>query len=466
MNVALVVLDTLRYDAFQRHFDWLSGIRFENMWSTGRWTVPVHASLFTGKYPSEIGVHAGNTTLDCSEPTLAETLSEADHTTRGFSNNVNITAPFAFDRGFDFFDGGWRVQNLDTDTFDWETFVTETRNRGPRRYLTGLRRCVTEDCATWPSIKRGALLKLRDLGISEQPDDDGASETLEFVRETTFGSDEFLFVNLMEAHWPYEPPQSYRRSDSDSLQDGDSYNGLAATLGEGPPIDSAILERAYDDSVRYLADVYEEIFSVLREDFDYIVTLSDHGEMFGEHGVWQHAYGVHPALTHVPCIISGEGVPDQQCAAPTSLLDVHQTILTLMEEDAPSDGRVLPTESVGEWVAKQSDSTTDESYACFAEHHGINRRSAARVAANGGDPSEADHELAGVATASGYGYETPDGLSMAEIVSERDGEHTASMEKFRNRLATHRKRIQRRTVEETATTSSVIQQRLESLGYA
>ncbi|WP_343749920.1 hypothetical protein [Halococcus dombrowskii] len=137
-----------------------------------------------------------------------------------------------------------------------------------------------------------------------------------------------------------------------------------------------------------------------------------------------------------------------------------------MEEDAPSDGRVLPTESVGEWVAKQSDSTTDESYACFAEHHGINRRSAARVAANGGDPSEADHELAGVATASGYGYETPDGLSMAEIVSERDGEHTASMEKFRNRLATHRKRIQRRTVEETATTSSVIQQRLESLGYA
>lgn len=463
MNTALVVLDTLRYDAFQRYFDWLPGIRFENTWATGRWTVPVHASLFTGKYPSELGVHAGNTTLDCADPTLAETLSDSGCTTRGFSNNVNITAPFAFDRGFDSFDGGWRVQNLDANTFDWETFVTETRDNGPQRYLTGLWRCLTEDCATWPSIQRGALLKLRDLGVSKRPDDDGASETLDFVRETSFGDDEFLFINLMEAHWPYEPPESYRRYEGELLG-SDSYNGLAATLGEGPPVDATVLKQAYEDSVRYLSDAYERIFTALREEFEYVITISDHGELFGNHGVWQHAYGVYPELTHVPCVISGENVPNEQYAGPTSLLDVHRTILSLMDVDAPSDGHVLPAESIDELDAEQS-SATDEPSTCFVEHHGVNHRSAARVAAEGKEPSEADHELFGVATAAAYAYETSDGLSVTESLDEETGQ-TTDREVFRSHLAAHRERIQRRAVEETATTSPAIQQRLEALGYA
>lgn len=55
-NIALIVLDTLRKDSFDEHFDWLPGRRFENAWAPSHWTVPVHASLFTGHYPSEVGV--------------------------------------------------------------------------------------------------------------------------------------------------------------------------------------------------------------------------------------------------------------------------------------------------------------------------------------------------------------------------------------------------------------------------
>jgi arylsulfatase A-like enzyme len=65
MNVAIVVLDTLRKDAFDREFDWLPGRRFSAAYSTGSWTVPAHASLFAGKYPSELGVHSKNRFLDC-----------------------------------------------------------------------------------------------------------------------------------------------------------------------------------------------------------------------------------------------------------------------------------------------------------------------------------------------------------------------------------------------------------------
>jgi hypothetical protein len=57
-RIALIVLDTLRKDAFDRHFDWLPGRRFEHAFSTANWTTPAHASLFTGWYASEVGVHA------------------------------------------------------------------------------------------------------------------------------------------------------------------------------------------------------------------------------------------------------------------------------------------------------------------------------------------------------------------------------------------------------------------------
>lgn len=72
MNVAVVVLDTLRKDAFDRHFEWLPGLQFDNAWSSSHWTVPAHGSMFTGKYPSETGVHAKNVLLDCEQPVLAE----------------------------------------------------------------------------------------------------------------------------------------------------------------------------------------------------------------------------------------------------------------------------------------------------------------------------------------------------------------------------------------------------------
>jgi arylsulfatase A-like enzyme len=75
MNVAFILLDTLRKDAFERQFDWLPGRRFDNAWSPSHWTVPVHGSMFTGLYPSETGVHARSVTLDCDRQVLAEQLS-------------------------------------------------------------------------------------------------------------------------------------------------------------------------------------------------------------------------------------------------------------------------------------------------------------------------------------------------------------------------------------------------------
>lgn len=63
-NVAIVLLDTLRRDSSDEHFDWLPGGRYKSTWSTSHWTVPAHGTLFTGKYPTETGVRIKSPALD------------------------------------------------------------------------------------------------------------------------------------------------------------------------------------------------------------------------------------------------------------------------------------------------------------------------------------------------------------------------------------------------------------------
>ncbi|QSG08239.1 sulfatase-like hydrolase/transferase [Halapricum desulfuricans] len=109
-NIAIVVLDTLRKDAFDEYFDWLPGTRYEQAWSTSNWTVPAHASLFTGEYPSTVETHAKRKVLDHDAPTLAESLQAEEYRTRGISANVHVSSAFDFDRGFDeFYELGWRA---------------------------------------------------------------------------------------------------------------------------------------------------------------------------------------------------------------------------------------------------------------------------------------------------------------------------------------------------------------------
>ncbi len=87
-NVLIVVLDTLRADrvscyGYDRpttpHIDALCarGVRFEHAYSTSTWTLPAHASLFTGLFPIRHGATQENVRLDGGPSTLAEILGRA-----------------------------------------------------------------------------------------------------------------------------------------------------------------------------------------------------------------------------------------------------------------------------------------------------------------------------------------------------------------------------------------------------
>jgi arylsulfatase A-like enzyme len=253
-------------------------------------------------------------------------LKSAGYRTRAYSANPYISPHFNFDRGFDDFETTRGIDLLSEELFDWEQFAVEHSEEGVRKFLTGLYECIRSDAKTLPSIRRGAEIKLRDFGVSVGPPDDGAREIRSFVERKSFGDRDFLFLNLMEAHEPYNPPDEYASSNSNYPTTVE----LTFKEHDHSPDD---VRTAYDDSVKYLSTVYEEIFDELADDFEVIITCGDHGELFDKRGIWGHFYGVDPELTNIPLHIYRGETEQSEIDTPVSLLDVYSTILDLVNVD-------------------------------------------------------------------------------------------------------------------------------------
>lgn len=400
-SVALVVLDTLRADRFEEYFDWLPGETIEHAWSTSHWTVPAHASLFTGQYAGELGVHSLNPHLHGEFPTLAERLRDSGYNTVGFSCNPHLSPEFGFTRGFDELRRNWVGRRLDNDIYPWGEFVSNKRFDGPLRYPEALYRLLTSEHSLRKSLVDGIRRKLNhtSLDLPDRYQDHGAQAVLSDVRNRNWDDDRptFYFANLMEAHIPYNPPVEYQT-------DGVDNGGYSfATLIKRENFDPETTRRAYDDCVRYLSDVYREIFSELQSQFDYVITVSDHGEHLGEDGMWGHNFGVAPPLTNIALHVAGErdlAIGD----APVSLLDVHATALDLAGCD---------TDTRGTSLFEPRHNETDERR--LVEYHGIcNGPTDERLREAGVDGETIrtyNSRYCGVALPDGYyGYETPTGF--------------------------------------------------------
>lgn len=439
-NIALVVLDTLRKDRFNKHFGWMDGVQFENAYSTANWTVPAHASLFTGLYPSEVGTHSKNTTFDYPGTVLAESLSEQGYRTRGFSANMHITSPLNFDRGFDNLTAPGASRHLDGDSlFDWQEFAEQSDTEGINKYLDGLKQCITSDVDTISSLVAGLRFKRESGDPKSGTDYGGANEAIEEITQMEFGDDEFLFLNLMEAHEPYQVPDKYQSVPEPELTDA------VGDLSYGDKNDEDVIQ-AYDDCSRYLSDRYKDVFQLLSDDFDYIITVSDHGEMLGENNMWGHEYGIHQPLTHVPLVISGSAVEDESRTESVSIVDIHSTILQL--------AGVKTHEGRGSFLL-EGESDQDH----LTEYRGLTSWSESALKNNGYENLMSDYDtpLRGITTGSEYYYETQSGVE-----SDSGGNTDAAQDRLDELVSD----LNQRGVRTDNEVPDEIKDQLEDLGYA
>ena len=443
-DVAVVVFDTLRADTFAEYFDWLPGRRFTNAYSTSHWTVPAHASLLTGKYPSEIGVHVRSRSLDC-DTLLPERLQDNGYTTRLWTRNMQIYEWDGWERGFSERRGPekYAFRRPPENVPDWYAFHTETTLTGWRKALAAARFCFSPRYDFLPSMYEGIRLS-NAVPIGSVPS--GATLLADRLRATTFDSSEFLLVNLMEMHSRYDPPATH--ATGDPVEKVEFEDGVADTLSDG---ETASLRRAYDDCAAYLSDAYREIFAVLSESFDYVITCSDHGELLGEYGHWTHTYGLQPELARVPLVISGGTLENDTVDMPVSWLDLHRTIVELMDVAMKSRGQSL--------LDPSALTPRDR----LIEYHGLAAGRREKFERVGLDTDLFDRfhtQLDGVVTADGdYAYETYDG----DLVS---GEELSS-DVARSKLDALVEQIDREPLDESAeNVSDSVKQRLNDLGYA
>ncbi|GCF15393.1 hypothetical protein Harman_33280 [Haloarcula mannanilytica] len=439
-KIALVVLDTLRKDYFDKYFKWLPGIRFDNAYTTANWTVPAHASLFTGLYPSEVGTHAKHNVFDYPEECLPEILSSAGYSTRAFSANTNITGHFNFDRGFDEFISPSRMAHLtDENRVNWRKFSNESRESGIYKYTKAISRCFEGDVNTVKSIVDGIRVALEQGGTKSGVKYGGTLEAISELEGTTLSQKEFFFFNLMEAHEPYEVPKDYKTTENidQTKAVGDLIYGHS---------DRKNLIQAYDDCSQYLSDIYKSLFEILIDKFDYVLTLSDHGEMLGEHEMWGHEYGVFPSLVHVPLVVSGSEVKDQTRKDPVTLIDIYQTVLELAE--------------IGMDGSRRGQSLFDESdeRKFLTEYTGLTPWSEDILKDNGYAQKidTYDDERYGIFTGTEYHYESLDGIINSEAEATQDVEAE---------LATLVNNLNKRDVSGTVIPDEVEDQ-LKDLGYA
>lgn len=441
-TVAVVVLDSVRADRFDTYFDWLPGRSFENAYSTANWTAPSHASLLTGRYGSEVGVLPADPTLKDRFDYLPQTVNKTGYVTTGLSANPFFSARFGWDRGFETFRGPADLKNpSDTNYFDWSPYTTSPGDgalTAGRRYLRGAISCIRSNADTMASLCRAYELKVGGHAASNEVEDDGAETVREFVSEWTPDDDEFLVVNLMEAHVPYAPPVPYWNGPPVYLTASHALNDADA------PADA---KQAYDAAVEYLADTYKGIFSHLADKCDYVITCADHGELLGEHnGRWNHVYGVYPELAQIPLVISGDGLSGT-VRETVNILDIHRTLADMMGVETTSRGQSL-LNSIG---------------GCdrLVEYRGLIDLAKDRLRESGTSEStidEYDRPLFGLVRGDGlYAFEGPDGTLNGEATMESV---ESRLDSLKNQLRDPKMRSEMdEEIEED------VRRRLDDLGY-
>jgi hypothetical protein len=284
-SVIFVVLDTVRADhlsacGYERPTSPVleelatEGVLHCRAYAPGSWTLPSHASFFTGLEPIEHGAHAITSGIDSWEgmgsrsrplgegvPTLAERMGARGYQALAVSGSPVVSETMGLMRGFEAF---------------------EISRRWGDMYGDALTPVVSE-----------LLAEHRD----ERP--------------------LFLFVNIADAHQPWGavpdglgwlPPQRSLQWNK-AAPEGDWQRFVEGRME--PDEARALTGRAvdsYDWAVHEADRVLGQLLDSLREQGHCdrgcrLILTSDHGEYLGDHRLLDHGHHIHEANARVPVLV-------------------------------------------------------------------------------------------------------------------------------------------------------------------
>jgi len=336
-NVLIILWDTTRADRLSLYgYDlettprmraWAEkGVVFENAVSPAMWTVPSHASMFTGLPPTTHGAGYDYRWLDHANVTAAEHFRDNGYETYAFSANPNLTPT-----------GKNLLQGFDTIHLSWGGRWRKKVDENTRK------KQIKRDASTEisPSYSKKALTN-RPFTYNAGP-----------VTQEAFGGwllnqrDKskpfFAYLSYMESHKPRIPTLESRKkvADQDTIElalktDISFRNQLAYSYGKQSYTEDelAAINRTYDACLIDLDNATGDLLDQMEQhgllENTIIIFTSDHGEMLGEHQLFGHRASVYQELLHVPLVVSWPaGLKPKRVSDPVSNLDIYNTLLEL-----------------------------------------------------------------------------------------------------------------------------------------
>jgi uncharacterized sulfatase len=335
-NIIFLVLDTHRADRMSIYGygkdttpslgEFAAGATvFDRAIAPAAWTVPSHASMFTGLYPTVHQTIQSFTALPRDIPTLAEILSSNGYETVGFCNNPLIgVLDNGLKRGFNKF---YTYSQTFPDVPDYDEDSAKRARRKATELLQKISTPIERQFGRSPLLLKLATLPMfvpiwsrtfNFKGDTQRSLRDVAGY-LRYYFNTQRDKPLFMFINMMETHLPYYPPSNaidrwvpYFRKDREARDfirrfNFESYRWMAPIVEPFTEMQEQALSDMYDVEVAYQDRQLRRVFRVLKRsgqlENTMVVVVSDHGESLGEHQFMGHAFVVYNELVRVPLFI-------------------------------------------------------------------------------------------------------------------------------------------------------------------
>ncbi|ELZ10979.1 arylsulfatase A family protein [Halovivax asiaticus JCM 14624] len=322
-SVVLVTIDSIRADhcgfggndgGLTPNLDELAadGLVFENAVAPAPATHGSATTFLTGEFPVERDGARGSDRASmkayirehlAARDTVAQRFSRMGYETAAFTANPWTSRYFGFNDGFDHFE-----DFMETDAS--KGFLADGERSNPLSSL------VLKAMNWWQG---------QDMFMSWEAFYDDIVAWTESADEPYF-----LWVFLVDAHLPYLPPTGYR-SRSSLVTYPANLALFADRAGDGlvRPF-HGVLTQTYEDTIRYTDEFVGRATAEFGGDPLFVVH-GDHGEAFGDHGMYGHGRDLYDELIDVPLVVANG--PTGRVERPLPLRNLPELLTSLAREE-------------------------------------------------------------------------------------------------------------------------------------
>ncbi len=360
-NIVLIVLDTAAVDVLNAALQNFEGqyihklinnsTQYYNAISPSSWTLPSHASIFTGKYPGNHRIHEtyelkaskiSQMMKEHSGNTITKYLYGMGYDTIGYSANSIISPDSGFDNYFRYFTLQDSLYGVKEELDEILTFTDDLKTDFNLEGKLSTMKLVSELLKSRKFKEFNKLVRLY-YGINKKlkyegfPMMKGGNYIARNISQSSFEEPFFLFINLMEMHDPYILNNMRRFT-------FDTNNVMLDDLFGYHILEPNVLKRiraGYDSSAHVLLGYVEKILAALYQktslDNTMVIITSDHGQDIKYENFYGHGIFLNDKLTKVPLILHYPNASkinsNRKIDSLVSTVNIFDSIVNLVENN-------------------------------------------------------------------------------------------------------------------------------------